>query len=1527
MNFIQEVLNLLERKQDKKTLDLNRDWFEFGRTKPSSVGNPLYAPKMTPHAIRYNDLKCNIISGLVQGTGTEHTLPMWSTVDPANCGVQTMIDSIFSQDAGATEGKVSGDFRVTGNTVLEGDLLVLGTQTIVESTIVQVADNIMRINSGGAALDAGIEVIQPSGTKTWAWDNSDGVWSTFGDSITTQDIKVLGAIEQDGEYLVNVVNEAEGLLSQDNDNSLATVAAIIDYVDTTVGNTTDVNKAEYQVIYTADVGLTQAGPGQLIFNQGTDEIYMSFYDFDNNDRKYALDTILNSPGKKPFGLFIADKNNPWVNYNTQYFNPCGIEILGINCLPWDGTTPNLNPTQGTTGDDGGAGIPIDIVWSSSSAGIKQGGQGAVYATVYVHPDVIAETIQAPVMSGSGLSFTNESIDDPKALATAFNNSGYVTLNPSITNPFTIYLNSSMTTIAGGGYYMERSEFDNLPSGSFGYISNWDDALQSWNKDIVSFKNPAATPATGDPQLICTVDSRSLEVSASGTDQFVIPWIEAQQIGTGWAPQNEQAIVTLDMAGKETCYIDANGNEGFNETVTDVAYNEDQNILGHVDEEGVISLMPLRGNSYIVNPGVSPGGGVFGTIETIENGTPVHTFKVVPGNEWIKIDSDGTELTISHKDSVTIPVTSISQNVDNGDTITSYKYAFDAAGHVTSVEQIASVLDITFPATSIDYLDSVSLVDTNLIFTGAGNAFNGTIDLSDLLDNTNLSRIVSGAMSGTDLILTRDDASTISIDLSSLSGGTTPIMSATITGTGKLWDDTVQVEDAAPVTAVTQRTYGVQFNDAQQLVVNVPWENTVGSLVVGNPGSPTQDLTSISIDGVVYGIAPSGSADGNDFISSVQLTGTDLVFTGTGGAFSGSVDLSSFLDDVDAQTLSLSGTDLTISNGNTVDLSSLAGVSYTAGQGLTLAGTEFSMTDVTRTNSSTAESPAHTGTFTVIDDITTNTKGQVTNVNVKTITLPASGTGADGVITDVSLSGTDLRFTGSNGGFNGIVDLSGLSDGNATYTLGLVASGANDTVVKLTGANGGADSQFTLAGGAGITVTENTSTNTIVIASTVTDTNDIDYVREVVLNGDSLDFTGIGNAFAGSIDLSAYANVPETLTRLILNANILTYRDEAGVDTNIDLSLYLDDTNLARLVSGTLDNATGIATFTRDDASTFTVDFSALFDNVDTTYSFDVPNNPSVAAISLQGSDGSTNTFKILPGNDIAISTSGGDIRIDSTASGATYTAGTGLTLNGSTFDANVNPIVQIEVSSPVTAVKGRVYDVQVNGDDQLVVNVPWIDTQYSAGTYLSLSGSQFNHDNTTRTNTTSAASPAAGSTFTAIDSVTTNATGHVTGINTKTITLPEGGVSSSTCVAGMWYASDQTGNQSLTSTFSAIGNPTLGFQNTDSKRKHYAITWTIQYASGGSSGVRFFETQMVQEVGGVPIVVPESKWADSGYMVSEYSTTRTYTLYTNMNPGDIIYPQVKGSLDAFIKKAHIQVVETECESATNGSITVIQGRT
>ena len=82
-----------------------------------------------------------------------------------------------------------------------------------------------------------------------------------------------------------------------------------------------------------------------------------------------------------------------------------------------------------------------------------------------------------------------------------------------------------------------------------------------------------------------------------------------------------------------------------------------------------------------------------------------------------------------------------------------------------------------------------------------------------------------------------------------------------------------------------------------------------------------------------------------------------------------------------------------------------------------------------------------------------------------------------------------------------------------------------------------------------------------------------------------------------------------------------------------------------------------------------------------------------------------------------------------------------------------------------------------DGSNWQVINVTGGDiTDVNGGTYITTVNSggpivTVNHDDTTRNDTTTSITPIFGGSFTAIDTVTTNTTGHVTGIRLQTVNL------------------------------------------------------------------------------------------------------------------------------------------------------------
>ena len=122
-------------------------------------------------------------------------------------------------------------------------------------------------------------------------------------------------------------------------------------------------------------------------------------------------------------------------------------------------------------------------------------------------------------------------------------------------------------------------------------------------------------------------------------------------------------------------------------------------------------------------------------------------------------------------------------------------------------------------------------------------------------------------------------------------------------------------------------------------------------------------------------------------------------------------------------------------------------------------------------------------------------------------------------------------------------------------------------------------------------------------------------------------------------------------------------------------------------------------------------------------------------------------------------------------------------------DLNQNQLIKAAIESqPNDAAAGTGVDGQLYYDTTLDKVKVWTGsawesisgdlTELDPGTYINIDNPTgpiptINHDLTTRpANTTSTDSPGYGGTFTVIDSVTSNATGHVTAANELTITLP-----------------------------------------------------------------------------------------------------------------------------------------------------------
>jgi len=157
-----------------------------------------------------------------------------------------------------------------------------------------------------------------------------------------------------------------------------------------------------------------------------------------------------------------------------------------------------------------------------------------------------------------------------------------------------------------------------------------------------------------------------------------------------------------------------------------------------------------------------------------------------------------------------------------------------------------------------------------------------------------------------------------------------------------------------------------------------------------------------------------------------------------------------------------------------------------------------------------------------------------------------------------------------------------------------------------------------------------------------------------------------------------------------------------------------------------------------------------------------------------GTSGGTVTSVNLGSSTSTISVSGGPI----TTSG---TIQVNLPTSGVTAGSYTSADITVNAYGIITAAAdggaGTMSSWNLTADSGGTATILNNDTvDLSGSTYITTLRSgdnvSFSHDATSRSNTTSTGAPAAGATFTAIDAITTNSTGHITAVNTKTVTMP-----------------------------------------------------------------------------------------------------------------------------------------------------------
>ena len=544
------------------------------------------------------------------------------------------------------------------------------------------------------------------------------------------------------------------------------------------------------------------------------------------------------------------------------------------------------------------------------------------------------------------------------------------------------------------------------------------------------------------------------------------------------------------------------------------------------------------------------------------------------------------------------------------------------------------------------------------------------------------------------------------------------------GLVKLEDGATQTTAAETVTTTANRTYGVQFNSSNQLVVNVPWTDTnttysmmtssalgLGKLfsdteqsVAGNAvtatASRTYGIQANSSDQLVVNVPWTDNNDNYTYALSVGAVSSNestLSLVGSGGGATTTAKFSGTTNEIEITTPATGdGGDITIGLPDDV----------TIGGDLTTVGDVAfgSLTD-------TGESITITKFVDEADGINNNDND--TSIPTSAAVQEAIDTALTSVLT---FKGTLNASTGQiSGGSDYLYNCPGGAGTRVAVSVG-------DYYVIQTGGDFYCNSSYTVNSGDGIIAKSAASAD----ASVVGDWSIIDYGVDGVttftnangtyVSASTVNTNATGAVSMGTIDLSAVDGTSDTGTRFLSKDNtwdVPSYTTDTTYSAMTTSTLGLGKLRYSRGSTPAAESQTETAsrTYGVTDNSSNQLVVNVPWTDTDTTYS--AATSSALGLVKLEDDTTQTtaaNTVTTTASRTYGVQFNSSNqlvVNVPWTDTNTTYSVMTTSTLGLGKLWSDTE---QSESAQSVTSTASRTYGIQLNSSDQLVVNVPWTDT-------------------------------------------------------------------------------------------------------------------------------------------------------------------------------------------------------------------------